>query len=241
MPLTRVSITGADDTVRPSDLVELSREFPFVEWGILFSESLAGSARYPTKDWRQAFVAIANTHKLQLAAHLCGKIAREMESGAETLWLPMPFQRVQLNGYAGGDLDTPSHHRLGVTFILQARGLSDFVRFSLRAADLNASTETGIDRMPWSKRSTASVLFDPSSGTGTPPTTQWPIQRTEVPTGYAGGIRPSNVRTVLGDLPPSATPVWIDMESGVRTNNVFDLARVRQVLEACAPFVQEAP
>ena len=31
--LDRVTITGADDSVRPTDLLELSREFPFVEWG----------------------------------------------------------------------------------------------------------------------------------------------------------------------------------------------------------------
>lgn len=37
MPLTRVTITGADDAVEPAELQALSHEFPFVEWGILHS------------------------------------------------------------------------------------------------------------------------------------------------------------------------------------------------------------
>ena len=30
---------------------------------------------------------------------------------------------------------------------------------------------------------------------------------------------------------------WIDMESGVRTGDDFDLAKVRAVLEACDPLI----
>ena len=49
--LTRVTITGADDAVDPGALVALSAEFPFVEWGILFSKSREGEARYPSAEW----------------------------------------------------------------------------------------------------------------------------------------------------------------------------------------------
>ena len=38
MTLNRVTITGADDFTEPKDLVELSEEFPFVEWAILLSQ-----------------------------------------------------------------------------------------------------------------------------------------------------------------------------------------------------------
>ena len=38
--------------------------------------------------------------------------------------------------------------------------------------------------------------------------------------------------TVTGSL-----PFWIDMEGRVRTDEVFDLAKVRRVLELCAPLV----
>ena len=38
MKLTRVTITGADDSVEPRALAELSEAFPFVEWGLLMSK-----------------------------------------------------------------------------------------------------------------------------------------------------------------------------------------------------------
>lgn len=51
MILDKVSITGADDSVNPKDLVELSEEFPFVEWAILLSKSRMRSNRYPSLNW----------------------------------------------------------------------------------------------------------------------------------------------------------------------------------------------
>ena len=35
-----VTITGADDSIQPSQLLDLQKEFPFVEWGILLSRNL---------------------------------------------------------------------------------------------------------------------------------------------------------------------------------------------------------
>jgi hypothetical protein len=49
--LTGITITGADDQVDPRELAMLSAEFPFVEWGILMSESRAGTSRYPGQTW----------------------------------------------------------------------------------------------------------------------------------------------------------------------------------------------
>ena len=42
MILERVTITGADHDVRPQELVDLWKEFPFVEFGILFSPRQQG-------------------------------------------------------------------------------------------------------------------------------------------------------------------------------------------------------
>ena len=34
--LKMVTVTGADDSVKPSDLAEIAAEYPFVEFGLLF-------------------------------------------------------------------------------------------------------------------------------------------------------------------------------------------------------------
>ena len=50
MKLHTVTITGTDDSTNMADLVALSREFPFVEWAILVSESHEGGFRFPTRE-----------------------------------------------------------------------------------------------------------------------------------------------------------------------------------------------
>lgn len=79
----------------------------------------------------------------------------------------------------------------------------------------------------------ASVLWDPSGGTGVRG------RLDVVADGYAGGISPDNVGEVLEELAAAGRRCWIDMESGVRTGDAFDLRKVRAVLEAAAPFVVE--
>jgi len=38
MKINKITITGADDRTKISDLVQLQKDYPFVEWGILFSK-----------------------------------------------------------------------------------------------------------------------------------------------------------------------------------------------------------
>src|SRR5437867_3256069 len=101
MILDRVTITGADDSIHPTDLVALSKEFPYAEWGILFSGSRQGSPRYPTLAWISDLWK-ASGYGLQLSAHLCGKWVRELVLDANFSWRREDqyfdmFKRIQLN------------------------------------------------------------------------------------------------------------------------------------------------
>ena len=55
--------------------------------------------------------------------------------------------------------------------------------------------------------------------------------------GFAGGIGPANTQDVLNQVRALMRPYWIDMETGVRTDNAFDVAKVEAVLRAAEPFV----
>ncbi|RYD73538.1 MAG: phosphoribosylanthranilate isomerase, partial [Verrucomicrobiaceae bacterium] len=73
--------------------------------------------------------------------------------------------------------------------------------------------------------------YDPSGGRGVAPT-RWPINQSPRIVGYAGGITPENCRAVLdqvGEL--SQQGFWLDMESGVRTDDWLDLDKCTSVLE----------
>ena len=84
------------------------------------------------------------------------------------------------------------------------------------------------------------VLLDESRGKGLAPAS-WsiPTQYAGLPVyvGFAGGIGPANTQDVLNQVRALMRPYWIDMETSVRTDNAFDVAKVEAVLRAAEPFV----
>jgi phosphoribosylanthranilate isomerase len=77
-------------------------------------------------------------------------------------------------------------------------------------------------------------LYDPSGGRGETPKA-WPKHpggRQLV--GYAGGINPENVSAVVIAI-DSTGPYWLDMESGVRTDERFSAEKCRRVCQELWP------
>lgn len=234
--LTRVTISGADHTVPHSALLDLSAEFPFVEWGILWSSKRDGTHRYPGHNWRETFMGRAPRH---VAIHLCGSLARDFMAPAYHFDMPdWPIERVQINTPLA---DIHALRERALTwprwqFILQAH--------NDRALHHCVNIASQIDN--------CAVLSDGSGGRGIPivrkvggssvvtlpaaPPPAW------LPFGVAGGIGPDNVGAVLRAMADrgllDGADAWIDMESGVRNEaDEFDLSKVRQVLETARHWV----
>lgn len=247
-----VTVTGADDAVDPAALVALSRRFPFVEWGILVSATRDGTPRYPSSAWRERLVALGN--EARFSAHLCGRAAKSLMAGVP--WCPARFHRMQINGYCRSWLHdrkrdegaTPEHQGLAglvqagmqwpMSLILQAKTPAAVDDAVLDAAAFNATCRVF--------GSSAEVLCDPSAGTGAAigkeffraPDTNRGRNGEAVRVGYAGGIGPENVEAVLTALRMHRVgDTWIDMESGVRSNDKLDLDKVAHVLEVASQFV----
>jgi len=207
-----ITFTGADDKTRPSDLEDLSRDYP-VEFGILFSKSRAGYPRYPYLPW----VGRLEGRGLSLSAHICGAWAAEIVSGKSTEidHLLGAFSRVQINTGPGVDPKVIKAwaERTGdlighpIEPILQCRG----------------------EAFP--AEPLVSWLYDRSGGKGEQPES-WPAAAPPgIRFGYAGGLRPKNIASILETL-PEAPGAWIDMESGVRNSaDEFDLGLCRRVCE----------
>ena len=211
----RVTITGADDRVAVNNLEEISKEFSFVEWGILFSSKNFGRKRYPSLDWIDCLFGRA--YCMNLSLHLCGKDARHAMSG-RTNHIPSMFGRIQINGYMVGNCG--SMHTLSYfsTLIFQCRNEETLPLVAREAKLLGGD-----------------VLFDPSGGRGIK-TVSWPDTPIGCHLGFAGGIDPDNVLSVLEAIGPREEHAWIDMESGVRTDNEFDINKVVSVLEKVKKF-----
>lgn len=232
--LTTVTITGADDAVDPGELVKLSGEFPFVEWGILMSASRAGTPRYPTRRWMIGLENLAKqvtrtndpkVKPMRLSAHFCGQVAREALSGRlHDLPVIERVQRIQVNGYTPPSPGVVAFAKRmpGYEIILQVRSEDEMQSAMSDVVDAGR----------------CSMLFDASGGRGLRRPERWPTRWTGW-MGFAGGIDPDNAQnSVLAIMGSHVGDFWIDMESGVRTGDRFDLKLVREVLEKCAPLVQ---
>jgi hypothetical protein len=213
-----VTITGADDAVDPRDMVELSAEFPFLEWGILLSTKRMGTPRYPTvsPEWASRMLELAS--ECLFSAHLCGDFARRTAYCLLPSWLPAIFGRCQINGYDSSycngvtdlSLDYP------IEFILQCRSVDDLQPLATQSIMMGR----------------ASVLFDPSGGRGIE-SCCWPVAPLNTKIGFAGGIGPDNVEMAISGIIASnqwLQSFWIDMESGVRTDDRLDFDKVTDVL-----------
>ncbi len=202
-----ITFTGLDDATDQKRVVALSRRYP-IEWGILLGRE-SGIPRFPSAGTIDALRCLP----IRRALHLCGPRAKEAREGLASVKLACEgFSRIQVNG---PDCDLDEMEAV-------AKALDRVVIVQWRGEEFPAH------------RMSLRYLFDRSAGQGKPPTL-WPrLPRNIVGTplcGYAGGIGPGNVRLVV-DLIDADGPYWLDVESGVRTGDVFDLDKCEAVCRA---------
>jgi len=226
-----VTMTGADNSIRPQDLIPLSEKFPFVEWGILLSGSKMGGLRFPSLDWLQELVQVQSEHKLNLSGHICQQWCRDIFNNKKmTVAEELPevwniFQRIQLNF---------SPYDVGLNFVEVLKQFPD-KQFIFQVGKKNRDS---LFAHAVSEGANIACLFDRSGGKGVVPSS-WPKVREDVICGYAGGLGPDtlsqeleNISQVVGDK-----EIWVDMESRIRSddNTLFDLSKVEKCLSV-VPF-----
>lgn len=230
MILDRVTVTGADDSVHPGELIKLARRFPFVEFGILLSKRQEGSPRFPSARWLER---LQEYHMLKTSGHLCGVWVRELCQGSNGFIKERPalqhmFQRVQLNLHAEPhDVDEGAMAAALKAwgrdeYILQLDGVNDLLLGSL-----------------WSSGLRAAGLFDKSGGAGLEPG-EWPAPIGPY-CGYAGGLHPERLTEQLERIALAAgtSRIWIDVETHVRSgeDRQFDLGKVEAFLAIAEHWV----
>lgn len=233
MKLTSITFTGIDERTDLDRVQSISEKYPYVEWGVLLSYHWQENGnRYPNP----ALLERLEHRGLRLSAHLCGQMARDVADGEtrkmyETInWNFDIFRRCQLNTNVSAryrELRSmrPFDRMLDEVILQMAGGtsLDSFLRY----------TEIPLFHVGY--------LLDASGGRGI----DTPIQvfdNKDIHIGYAGGINPDNVGKKLKQLLDyySYGSFWIDMESGVRTEDDWlDLDKVQQVLDVCAPLIAE--
>lgn len=227
MRLRYVSMTGADDAVDVAALNDVAQEFPFVEWAILLMPETFGQARSPSAAWIEGFKAAhRGRHR---AMHLCGSaLLGFVEGRRDILDLMTGFYRIQLN-LEFGDVEG----RYDPQALLARMQVHQEFDFIIQYTDKRAGMLPALAELP-----NHAILFDASAGRGVAPA-DWPAPIEGHFCGYAGGINPGNVADHIKKIAAvGADDTWIDMESGVRTDDHFDLDKVRAVLNIAKPIAR---
>ncbi len=237
MKIKTVTITGADDRTNHLDLIKISERFPFVEWGILFSPKRKGESRYPTSDWAYKLNNDTKGLNMNFSAHLCGGYTKDLVQtgllavdGLIYLLLCDLFKRKQLNfnsSYLTICDAFYSKINLYGNIIIQ-HNKANAQLCSRIISECESIKENNID-----------FLYDGSGGRGVLPN-QWQGVVPNHFTGYAGGLNPDNLSDALKTINEAVgdNTIWIDTETGVRTNDVLDLDKVVKFLEVAEKYTK---
>ena len=224
--LARCTLTGADDTTAHDWLFETGARYPFVEWGILYSDSQQGAGRYPSYEWLRVLLQRMRRTPRQFgfALHICGRAVQDfIEDHGVAAEISKDFGRIQLNLHASRvDLQ-----RLAKA-IRQRSHQTIIVQFNKENASLPQAL-AGLGNHAF--------LFDTSGGRGLAPEF-WPTPLEDSSCGYAGGLGLHNLAQELPKIHHVANGnYWIDMEGRLRDSaDCFDTAVAQQVLPVVEDF-----
>ena len=206
MKLQHITFTGIDHRTSLNDLLEIQRQYPLVEFGVLASYNWKENGnRYLRPD----IIRGLRCKGLNLSLHLCGSAAHDAAI-PEYCWTPLV---------------------IGQELIVQQHDCDDMPIYE--------ATVKKWAEHPFPHRDPISVLLDASGGRGID--TPLKVLPTSRKVGYAGGFNQENVGDKLSFLLTNTRmgEFWIDMESGVRTDDWFDSNKVVRVLEICNGVLQE--
>jgi len=237
--IAKVTMTGADDSIQPAQLLPLQREFPFVEWGILCSRSSMGRNRFPSDIWLMTLAhfqrsLIDSGEGLTLSCHLCGRWVLEILVGNQNFVPELTshvwdiFSRVQINTHA----EPHDYTENGIAKLNALVGKEFIFQYD--------NVNTGLIDLATEKQVNHSALFDLSHGAGKLPS-EWPDLLPDTKCGYAGGLSPENLEDQIKRIEEKAgdKEIWIDAETHLYSDNgrQFDLGKVRRFLEIASPYV----
>lgn len=224
--LELISFVGVDTQTNLDEIMAWRSHIP-CEFSVLFSDSksVGSYTRYPSYKFCKDFLDMDPTQRIH-SLHLCGSVIdRYLKQEDDIMELCHNAMRIQLNLNIAkySDYEKLSDDILAVT-----------TKYTHRIILQQNKTKAKFMECFLSKPGPkVSLLQDSSGGFGREITQVNPPHEHHV-SGYAGGIKPENVVRIVDLIEknnPNNRPYYIDMESGVRTDNIFSLEKCRQVID----------
>ncbi len=228
-----ISFVGVDEHTKLEELSDNSSfiEDVGVEWSVLFSDSksIKNYIRYPSYEFCKSFlkVGLQNIHNMR-SLHLCGSVInRYLKQEPDVMKLCENAIRIQLNLNISNYLET-EYEQLAEDIVFVSTKYGHHV-----IMQQNKTKEKFMNVFTGKATNPFSLLNDSSGGFGREITSVSPPSIL-TDTGYAGGINPDNVKRIVDLIEennPQNIKYYIDMESGVRENNLFSINKCRQVIQ----------
>ena len=221
--LALLTFTGIDRLTAVDEVFALHERYPKTEFGILAGWQPNGLGQEPPNRFMdrslvEAWRDLAQEHGLPLAIHLCGHLSKDVMAGDfDGLILPLcaGFSRVQINSrsYDYGQVAQFAEAVDCPQVILQRRG-----PLSPQQGLVHPKVEYLLDNSGGQGREGFDAWDPPSAG----------LDRH----GYSGGLSPENIGRGLEFVDRfRGQKFWLDMESGVRSNDWLDLDKVESVCQ----------
>lgn len=230
--LSLISFVGIDIETKLDDLLQFysNSESTHIiyEFGILYSDSKNGIyKRYPQHDFCNYYLQWS-MNKINSSLHLCGNaITRYLNEDKDIIDLCSYAGRIQLNL----NMNKYKDHDVLADNILR---IVEKNNHSIILQQNNAKKNfNNIYLSKIKNDNKLSLLNDSSGGFGKEIIKVFP-PHDKYFTGYAGGIKSSNVLNIVSIIENSNIEnkkYYIDMESGVRVNNIFSINECLKIKE----------
>lgn len=237
--VSRVTIVGADDSIPPEELFNITNEFPFVEFGINVAPG-PPSPRFPSQRWLDLLAAACHrstaNKNIAVAGHISGPWVGEIFQGK---W-PYPgpgsdfssiVSRWQLNTNGIG-------HQYNIKKLVKVLKYQNAVAGEIvfqhdgkNTAAIETCQAEGVRLSLLSRIPNSRGIQAPS-----------PPPHLGGQNGYAGELSSANLESRLRALEPfNEGPVWLAVETHMRTDRdkQFSLTRVREFLTIAKAWIKE--
>ena len=241
MDLQFVTISGANEHTNVPDLVQLLEDYPIAEIGVQVSDEKCtyGSPRF---NWIKNLVYYVNYFRLSVnaALHVNLKWVEAISQGkiVPELWDLLAyrdtngdyfFKRIQLNFKIGREEVSPDKEKLAA-LISNLKGRKVILSYNESNAKLIREFYCNGVRFD--------CLYDGSFGKGIEPEKRQIPAFADIVQGYAGGISPDNVCSVLDEVrnswrqSPTTTGIYIDAQGKLEdSNGHLDLSKARRYVD----------
>ena len=246
--LTKLTFTGVESNTVFPEIERIAKKYPKTEFGILIGSdtySWIGNGIFPSLAFIHDFRRFMTGRGLkgQTALHLCGKYSRQIMNidqplrGLFTATFRDPltengitklcqgFGRVQINLH--GDTWDPKDIAVRKSSLVAfadklEEGCGTPVKIIIQHRLSSWDVPVKDNRIQY--------LWDRSGGRGIFSIRNWPFPNgSQEIYGYAGGIGLDTIKEALAYVNWHKEPMWLDMESKIRTDGKFDLGIVEQI------------